>query len=88
MPLPSFSHRSFSRFTAAFAALLLPGCGGSSGSSGNPGGTPAPTTTYTVTDLGVLPGDEISEASGINATGQVVGTSSSNGYYHAFLVVS
>ena len=49
----------------------------------------APAEHFAVTDLGTLPGDEQSEASGINNRGQVVGTALKfvNGvlYGHAFL---
>jgi probable HAF family extracellular repeat protein len=42
--------------------------------------------TYTVTDLGVLPGDVSSEAVAINNSGQVIGISvSADGSKHAFL---
>jgi probable HAF family extracellular repeat protein len=34
--------------------------------------------TYTITDLGTLPGDDYSEAKGINSTGQVVGVAGTN----------
>ncbi len=41
---------------------------------------------YNVTDLGTLPGGTASEATGINASGQVVGyADTSDGNYHAFL---
>jgi probable HAF family extracellular repeat protein len=40
---------------------------------------------YTVTDLGALPGETYSEATGINNAGQVVGRSTPNGNSHAFL---
>jgi hypothetical protein len=39
---------------------------------------PRPTPRYTVTDLGVLPGDTISSASGINNHGDIVGLSSND----------
>src|SRR2546427_8139166 len=43
-------------------------------------------TTWTITDLGVFPGGSISQASGINNSGQVVGSSVLPGdVNHAFL---
>ena len=41
--------------------------------------------TYLVTDLGVLPGGETSEASAINRRGQVVGTAPVDGVSRAYL---
>src|SRR5689334_7029520 len=43
--------------------------------------------TYTVTDLGTLPGGDSSVAFGLNATGQVAGDSTlpNNAYGHGFL---
>ena len=42
--------------------------------------------SYTVTDLGTLPGDSYSTATAINGSGQVVGYSYiDEGYQHAFL---
>ena len=51
--------------------------------AGNAGGG----VQYTVTDLGVLPGDSSSNALGINASGEVVGScyNLNTGYLHAFL---
>jgi probable HAF family extracellular repeat protein len=44
--------------------------------------------TYTITDLGTLPGGSQSVAHGINALGWVVGTAdTANGDFHAFLAV-
>jgi len=40
---------------------------------------------YAVTDLGRLPGGSYSQANGINASGQVVGDSSTSTFLHAFL---
>jgi probable HAF family extracellular repeat protein len=43
---------------------------------------------YTITDLGVLPGGTVTEASGIDNRGRVVGSSGAineNGTFHAFL---
>jgi probable HAF family extracellular repeat protein len=51
-------------------------------------GTPVASaaTTYTITDLGALPGSSSSGATGINASGQVVGWSGfADGNQHAFL---
>lgn len=42
---------------------------------------PRPASRYTVTDLGVLPGDAVSSASGINNHGDIVGFSSSGEAY-------
>ncbi|MBI5747805.1 MAG: hypothetical protein HZA00_01680 [Nitrospinae bacterium] len=42
--------------------------------------------SYTITDLGTLPGGNQSYAYGINNSGQVVGSAFTEaGYYHAFL---
>jgi probable HAF family extracellular repeat protein len=41
---------------------------------------PRPAPRYTVTDLGVLPGDTMSEASGINNHGDIVGVSAANSF--------
>src|SRR4051794_27690828 len=46
---------------------------------------PATAQVYTITDLGTLPGTDKSTALGINAAGQVVGTSHMSGHYHPFL---
>ena len=40
----------------------------------------APAAFYTVTDLGTVPGDSYSEATGINSAGQVVGGTGTNHY--------
>jgi probable HAF family extracellular repeat protein len=42
-------------------------------------------TTYIITDLGALPGMDLSEGNGINAAGEVVGTSKTNGVVRAFV---
>jgi probable HAF family extracellular repeat protein len=41
--------------------------------------------SYSVTDLGTLPGYPSSVARGINSNGQVVGSATTNGIAHAFL---
>lgn len=67
-------HRSplqVSALTALLATLLL---GPTLVHAQNQPGTPAATTRYEVTDLGTLGGD-YSEANGLNAAGQVVGSS-------------
>lgn len=47
---------------------------------------PAQAADYTITDLGTLPGDTNSVASGINGNGQVVGYSDTGSFdNHAFL---
>ncbi len=53
---------------------------------GGPASVRAQSGTYSVQDLGTLPGETVSQANGINAAGQVVGYSHvKDGQGHAFL---
>ncbi len=60
--------------------LLLTGCGG-----GGHDSTSSSSRTYSITDLGVLPGGTSSSAAALNNKGQIVGLSGSGSSSHAFL---
>jgi|SRR5579871_792243 len=73
-----------------FFNLSLAGCGGGGGAASNLLGTngQAGNNTYTIVDIGAMPGDTSSEANAINSVDQVVGTSYASATissYHAFI---
>ena len=70
MPVPKRRLLAIALITAVVFALFLPRL------------LPRPAPHYTVTDLGVLPGDTISWATGINNRGEIVGFSATN-YFDA-----